>query len=77
MQFASWAPDLNVICYIGNATARENIRRWEFGHPKKLKFNVLLTTYELVLRDAQDLAGIKWQVLAVDEVKHVLFEGYI
>ncbi|KZT42463.1 hypothetical protein SISSUDRAFT_980248 [Sistotremastrum suecicum HHB10207 ss-3] len=67
MQFASWAPDLNVICYIGNATARENIRRWEFGHPKKLKFNVLLTTYELVLRDAQDLAGIKWQVLAVDE----------
>jgi len=30
--------------------------------------NVLLTTYELTLRDAKELGDIKWQVLAVDEV---------
>lgn len=29
--------------------------------------NVLLTTYELILRDAKELCDIKWQVLAVDE----------
>jgi chromodomain-helicase-DNA-binding protein 1 len=34
---------------------------------KKLKMNVLLTTYELTLRDAKDLGEIKWQVLMVDE----------
>lgn len=66
-QFAAWAPDLNVICYAGSATARETIRVYEFGAPKKLKFNVLLTTYELTLRDAAELGAIKWQMLAVDE----------
>ncbi|KAF9529183.1 chromodomain-helicase DNA-binding protein [Crepidotus variabilis] len=67
-QFAAWAPDLNVITYIGTAAAREVIRTYEFGPSnKKLKMNVLLTTYELILRDAKELGDIKWQVLAVDE----------
>ncbi|KNZ72917.1 Chromodomain helicase hrp3 [Termitomyces sp. J132] len=67
-QFASWAPDMNVITYIGTAPAREVIRRSEFGpSTKKLKMNVLLTTYELVLRDSKELGEIKWQALAVDE----------
>jgi len=68
-QFQAWAPDMNVITYIGTATAREVIRTYEFGlSHKKLRMNVLLTTYELTLRDAKELGDIKWQVLAVDEV---------
>ncbi|KAJ3759144.1 P-loop containing nucleoside triphosphate hydrolase protein [Lentinula raphanica] len=67
-QFGIWAPDINVITYIGTAAAREVIRTYEFGPSnKKIKMNVLLTTYELVLRDAKELGDIKWQVLAVDE----------
>jgi chromodomain-helicase-DNA-binding protein 1 len=73
-QFQTWAPDLNVITYIGTAPAREVIRKYEFGPSnKKLKLNVLLTTYELTLRDAKELGDIKWQVLAVDEVRTTLF----
>lgn len=69
MQFSLWAPDINVITYIGTAPAREVIRNYEFGPSnKKLKMNVLLTTYELTLRDAKELGDIKWQALAVDEV---------
>ena len=68
-QFATWAPDINVITYIGNANAREAIRTYEFGPTnKKLKMNVLLSTYEITLRDARELSDIKWQVLMVDEV---------
>ncbi|KAK7005747.1 ATP-dependent DNA helicase [Favolaschia claudopus] len=66
-QFAAWSPDINVITYIGTAHAREVIRKFEFGAPKKLKMNVLLTTYELTLRDSKELGEIKWQALAVDE----------
>ncbi|KAJ7747341.1 SNF2 family N-terminal domain-containing protein [Mycena metata] len=67
-QFAAWSPDINVITYIGTAHAREVIRQYEFGPSnKKLKMNVLLTTYELTLRDAKELGDIKWQALAVDE----------
>jgi chromodomain-helicase-DNA-binding protein 1 len=68
MQFAKWAPDLNVICYMGSAKSREVIREFEFGPLKNLRFNVLLTTYEFILKDRQDLGQIKWQSLAVDEV---------
>lgn len=67
-QFAAWAPDMNVICYIGRGSAREVIRNHEFGpSSKKLTMNVLLTTYELTLKDAHFLGQIKWQALAVDE----------
>ena len=61
---------MNVITYIGTAAAREVIRTYEFGQsPKKLKMNVLLTTYEITLRDVKELGEIKWQMLMVDEVR--------
>ncbi|GAA6007757.1 hypothetical protein JCM11491_003954 [Sporobolomyces phaffii] len=66
-QLATWAPDLNTIAYIGNGPSRAMIRDHEFGNAKKIKFNVLLTTYEYALKDRADLGMIKWQYLMVDE----------
>lgn len=77
-QFASWAPDLNVIKYTGTALSRDVIRKYEFGASnKKLKMNALLTTYEITLRDSKELGDIKWQVLAVDEVRRALLSQRI
>lgn len=58
---------MNVVCYLGSAAARQVIREYEWGTPKKLKFNVLLTTYEMILKDLQEIQQIKWHALAVDE----------
>jgi chromodomain-helicase-DNA-binding protein 1 len=66
-QFKTWTPDLNVIPYVGSGSSRAITRQYEFGPLKKLKFNVLLTTYEFVLKDKVDLGAIKWQALLVDE----------
>ncbi|GER43251.1 chromodomain helicase DNA binding protein [Striga asiatica] len=76
-EFSLWAPQLNVVEYHGNTTARAAIRQYEWhannnNNPngKKtsaFKFNVLLTTYEMVLCDSSYLRGVPWEVLVVDE----------
>ncbi|KAH3665484.1 hypothetical protein OGAPHI_003669 [Ogataea philodendri] len=68
--FEKWAPDVNVIYYMGNTKSRKAIRDYEFyvgGNRKKVKFNVLLTTYEYILKDRSELGSFKWQYMAVDE----------
>ncbi|KAF2108545.1 chromodomain helicase-like protein [Lophiotrema nucula] len=68
--FNNWTPDVNYVIYTGRESAREIIRQQELlvdGNVKKIKFNVLMTTYEYVLADWQFLSQLKWQFLAVDE----------
>ncbi|XVF46045.1 hypothetical protein PTKIN_Ptkin02bG0256400 [Pterospermum kingtungense] len=75
-EFSLWAPHLNVVEYHGCAKARAIIRQyeWHATDPKQLnkrtasyKFNVLLTTYEMILADSSHLRGVPWEVLVVDE----------
>ncbi len=68
--FDLWTPDMNYVVYNGNEAARKIIRENEMlvdGRPNKVKFNVLLTTYEYILVDSGFLSQLKWQFMAVDE----------
>lgn len=63
-EFGLWAGDrLNVIVYTGDAESRATVRKYEFPGG----FDVLLTTYELVLKDHALLESVKWRLLLVDE----------
>ncbi|KAK7260935.1 hypothetical protein RIF29_27236 [Crotalaria pallida] len=85
-EFATWAPQMNVVMYFGSAQARSVIRQYEFYFPKKqnkkkrkygqtfakskqevVKFDVLLTSYEMINLDTTSLKPIKWQCMIVDE----------
>ncbi|CAM8886705.1 unnamed protein product [Rhodiola kirilowii] len=70
-EFRKWLPDMNVIVYVGIRASREVCQQYEFFTEKKsvktTKFNALLTTYEVVLKDKAILSTIKWNYLMVDE----------
>ncbi|XP_061152522.1 chromodomain-helicase-DNA-binding protein 1-like isoform X2 [Syngnathus typhle] len=56
-----FAPSLTVLCYKGDKERRIEIQ----GDAQD--FHVLLTTYELCLKDASFLRRWKWKVLVIDE----------
>ncbi|KAL3360970.1 hypothetical protein AABB24_014074 [Solanum stoloniferum] len=86
-EFATWAPQMNVVMYVGGAQARAVIREYELFFPKNLKktkkkksgqivgeskqdrikFDVLLTSYEMILMDSASLKPIMWECMIVDE----------
>ncbi|XP_023671128.1 chromodomain-helicase-DNA-binding protein 2 [Paramormyrops kingsleyae] len=68
-EFNTWAPDMNVVVYLGDVMSRKTIRDYEWVHPqtKRIKFNALLTTYEILLKDKSVLGNINWAFLGVDE----------
>ncbi|GAM87744.1 hypothetical protein ANO11243_057710 [Dothideomycetidae sp. 11243] len=66
----NWTPDVNYVIYNGNEASRKIIQDYELlvdGNPRRVKFHVLLTTYEYILLDSPFLSQIKWQFMGVDE----------
>ncbi|XP_058807759.1 chromodomain-helicase-DNA-binding protein Mi-2 homolog isoform X2 [Phymastichus coffea] len=80
-EFETWAPDFYCVTYVGDKDSRMVIRENELsfeegavrgGRASKIrsssiKFNVLLTSYELISIDSACLGSIDWAVLVVDE----------
>lgn len=69
-----WAPDMNVVLYHGGSNARDFLFKEEFYHTDQFtskstalslkrkhitKFQVLITTYEIVLKDVSVLSKIQ------------------
>eukprot|EP00659_Diplonema_papillatum_P022450 gene22450-34389_t len=75
---AGWV-DMNVITYLGVEEARDRIFCNEFFygppvHPRrhftagtKIKFNVVVTTYEWIARDIHRFKPIHWAAIVIDE----------
>uniref|UniRef100_A0AAR2LK11 Chromodomain helicase DNA binding protein 1-like n=1 Tax=Pygocentrus nattereri TaxID=42514 RepID=A0AAR2LK11_PYGNA len=59
-----FCPSLSVVCYTGDKERRVELQREMMGNKD---FHVLLTTYEMCLKDASDLRRWKWDILVVDE----------
>ena len=71
-EFENWT-NMNVVVYHGNSQAKDIIRQyeWKYDNQKKnlsiVKFNVLITTYEMIMSDSSVLNKIQWKYLAADE----------
>ncbi|XP_024135189.1 chromodomain-helicase-DNA-binding protein 1-like [Oryzias melastigma] len=62
-ELESFAPCLTVLCYKGDKDKRAEMQQ----QARSQDFQVLLTTYELCLKDASFLRRWRWKVLVVDE----------
>ncbi|XP_066520471.1 chromodomain-helicase-DNA-binding protein 1-like [Hoplias malabaricus] len=59
-----FCPSLSVVCYTGDKERRAELQREKMDDNQ---FHILLTTYEMCLKDARCLRRWKWNILVVDE----------
>ncbi|KAI6127058.1 P-loop containing nucleoside triphosphate hydrolase protein [Pisolithus sp. B1] len=62
-EFQKWAPDVVTVLYKGNPTQRRNLQM----QLRQGRFQVLLTTYEYIIKDRAFLSKIKWIYMIIDD----------
>jgi ATP-dependent helicase STH1/SNF2 len=62
-EFAKWAPGIKVVAYKGNPAQRRALQ----GDLRVGHFQVLLTTYEYIIKDRPILCKIKWLHMIIGE----------
>ncbi|KAI6022553.1 SNF2 family N-terminal domain-containing protein, partial [Pisolithus marmoratus] len=62
-EFQKWAPEVVMVSYKGNPTQRRNLQM----QLRQGQFQVLLTTYEYIIKDRPFLSKIKWVHMIIDE----------
>ena len=62
-EFAKWAPSIKVIAYKGNPTQRRILQQ----ELRMGSFQVVLTTYEYIIKDRPHLSKLKWVHMIIGE----------
>ncbi|XP_043717100.1 probable helicase CHR10 isoform X2 [Telopea speciosissima] len=80
-EIANFCPKLRVLRYIGDKETRRSLRRTMYEHVKQqyslsdlqttLPFDILLTTYDIVLMDQDFLSHIPWHYAVIDEAQRL------
>jgi len=63
LEFAKWAPSVVTVALKGSPAARRAVQY----QIKSGKFNVLITTYEYIIREKALLTKLRWKYMIIDE----------
>lgn len=67
-ELTQWLPSARCIYYVGSKD--ERARKYVL-EVQPLQFNVLVTTYEFIMRDRSKLSKIDWQYIIIDEAQRM------
>lgn len=74
-EITRFVPAIKVLPYWGSAKDRKVLRKfWDRRHityTKESEFHVLVTSYQLVVQDAQYFQKIRWQYMILDEAQAI------
>ncbi|PGH15786.1 hypothetical protein AJ79_02166 [Helicocarpus griseus UAMH5409] len=74
-EISRFVPNIKVLPYWGSAKDRKVLRKfWDRKHityTKESEFHVLVTSYQLVVLDAQYFQKVKWQYMILDEAQAI------
>lgn len=74
-EIAKFVPDFKVIPYWGNAKDRKVLRKfWDYKnlkYNKESQFHVVVTSYQMVVSDANYFQKMKWQYMILDEAQAI------
>ncbi|ODV91452.1 hypothetical protein CANCADRAFT_19857, partial [Tortispora caseinolytica NRRL Y-17796] len=74
-EISRFIPDFRVLPYWGNTKDRKILRKfWDrkrLTYDKNSDFHVLVTSYQLVVADAQYFQRVKWQYMILDEAQAI------
>ncbi|KAI4144217.1 MAG: hypothetical protein LQ340_006741, partial [Diploschistes diacapsis] len=74
-EITRFVPGLKVLPYWGTAKDRKVLRKfWErkdWAYTKDSQFHVMVTSYQLVVQDAQYFQKMKWQYMILDEAQAI------
>ena len=63
LELERWAPSVIKIAYKGSPNGRKSLQ----AQVRSGRFNVLITTYEYIIRDKSTLSKVRWKFMIIDE----------
>lgn len=67
-EFNKWTPDVNVLVLHGDKEARQNLIQ---NYILQARFDVIVTSYEMIIREKNALKKVAWQYLVIDEAHRI------
>ena len=65
-ELLQWLPTVRCVYYVGHKDDRARLFNTEV---QSMQFNVLVTTYEFIMRDRTKLSKVDWRYIIIDEAQ--------